>query len=79
VDAIETQVIEIIIGVIAGKGHQVTLTPTSMMGDPTEWDSIAFVEIFLAVSSHFDVEVSDDDAMAFMSVPEIVEFVSQRL
>lgn len=76
---VETQVIEIITGVIADKGHQVTLTSTSMMGDPSEWDSLAFVEIFLGVSSHFGIEVSDDDAMSFMSVPEIVEFVSARL
>jgi acyl carrier protein len=79
VDTIEAQVIEVITGVIASKGHQVTLTLTSMMGDPNEWDSLTFVEIFLAVSSHFGVEVSDDDAMSFMSVSNIVEFVSQRL
>ena len=78
-EAVETQVIGIITGVIADKGHSVELSGSSMMGDPVEWDSLAFVEIFLGVSGHFGIDVSDDDAIFFMSIPEIVDFVSERL
>ncbi|MEP6623057.1 MAG: acyl carrier protein [Acidimicrobiia bacterium] len=74
------QVVEIITGVLTAGGRSSgVVTATSMMGDPFEWDSLAFVEIFVTVSGHYDLEVSDDDAMSFMSVPEIVDFVSQRL
>lgn len=78
-DNVEAQVIEIITGVLSPKNAGVTITESSMMGDPQEWDSLAFVEIFVAVSGHFGLEVSDDDAIAFMSVPEIVGFVSERI
>lgn len=76
---VEAQVIEVITGVLAGKKAGVTVTGSSMMGDPAEWDSLAFVEIFVAVSGHFGIEVTDDDAISFMSVPEIVDFVSERI
>lgn len=73
-DELTREVIEIISGVFTRPG--VVITPTSMMGDPPDWDSLAFVEIFMAVSSHYGLDVSDDDAINFMSVPEIVEFVT---
>lgn len=76
---VEEQVIEIITGVLKPRNDAVIVAGSSMMGDPREWDSMAFVEIFLAVSGHFGLEVSDDDAIAFMSVPEIVGFVSERV
>lgn len=78
-EAVETRVIGVITGVLQAKNAGVKIIDSSMMGDPMEWDSLAFVEIFLAVSGHFDLEVSDDDAISFMSVPEIVEFVSERI
>lgn len=78
-DEIEGQVVEIITGVLATKNPGVAVGTDSMMGTPREWDSLAFVEIFLAVSGRFDLEVSDDDAINFMSVPEIVGFVSERV
>lgn len=77
-EAIQVQVVHIITGVLRSKNANVEIVETSMMGDPFEWDSLAFVEIFLAVSGHFELEVSDDDAISFISVPEIVEFVSTR-
>jgi acyl carrier protein len=78
-EQVEKQVIEIITGVLKPRNEGVLIAGSSMMGDPREWDSMAFVEIFLAVSGHFDLEVSDDDAISFMSVPEIVGFVSERV
>lgn len=79
-DEVTQQVVEIITSVLTAGGRSSgVVTPTSMMGDPFEWDSLAFVEIFVAVSGHYGLEVSDDDAISFMSVPEIIDFVSQRL
>lgn len=76
---VEAQVIDIITGVLEQKKPGVVVAGSSMMGDPREWDSLSFVEIFLAVSGHFQLEVSDDDAISFMSVPEIVGFVTERV
>lgn len=76
--ALEAQVVEVIRGVLVKHKAAVVVTAASKMGDPVEWDSMAFVEIFVAVSKHFGVEVSDDDAMSFMSVADIVEFVAGR-
>jgi acyl carrier protein len=50
----------------------------SAMGSPVSWDSLAFVEIFVSVSQHFGLDVSDDDAIHFMSIREIAEFVGSR-
>ena len=75
----QEQVIEIITEVLGAKKPGVVVTADSMMGDPNEWDSLAFVEIFVAVSGHFGLDVSDDDAINFMSVGEIVGFVSEQL
>ena len=50
----------------------------SAMGNPASWDSLAFVEIFVSVSQRFGLDVSDDDAIHFMSVREIAEFVGSR-
>lgn len=76
---VEAQVVEVITGILSAKKPGATVTGSSMMGNPPEWDSLAFVEIFVSVSGHFGIEVSDDDAISFMSVPEIVEFVSARI
>ena len=79
-DEVTQQVVELITGVLTTGGRSAgAVTATSMMGDPVAWDSLAFVEIFVAVSSHYGLEVSDDDAISFMSVPEIVDFVAQRI
>lgn len=76
---LEAQVIALVAQVLTPRHPGVSVTAASMMGDPPEWDSLAFVEIFLTVSGHFGVEVSDDDAISFVSVPEIVGFLSERL
>jgi acyl carrier protein len=77
-DQVETAVIDLIADVLNNKTVAVDLNADSMMGSPPEWDSLAFVEIFLTVTSHFDIDASDDDAIRFMSVAEIVEFVSEQ-
>lgn len=55
------------------------VTADSKMNSPREWDSLAFVSVFLAVSQHFDVEVEEDDAIHFTSVAGISEFLDEVL
>ena len=53
------------------------VTAESKMGSPKEWDSLAFVAVFLAVSQHFGIDVDDDDAIHFTSVAKIVELLNE--
>ena len=78
-EGLEAKVIDIIRGVLVKHKASIVISPSSKMGEPPEWDSLAFVEIFTAVSGHFGVEVCDDDAISFMSVPDIVGFLSERV
>lgn len=42
-------------------------------------DSLAFVEIQLAMEQEYDINVSDDDAERIHTVGEAIGFVNQRL
>lgn len=71
------EVVAIIGSVLASRGAgDIVLSAESGMGNPPTWDSLAFVEIFTTVSEELGLDVSDDDAIHFMTVREIVEFAS---
>lgn len=55
------------------------VTADSRMNTPKEWDSLAFVSVFLAVSEHFNIEVEEDDAIHFISISGICEFLDEVL
>ena len=76
-DGLIDEVVGIIGSVLASRGAgDVALSADSGMGNPPAWDSLAFVEIFTTVSEKLGLDVSDDDAIHFMTVREIVEFAS---
>lgn len=76
-DGLVDEVVTIIGSVLAARGAgDVTVTVDSGMGNPPAWDSLAFVEIFTTVSERLGLDVSDDDAINFMTVREIVEFAA---
>ena len=76
-DGLIDEVVAIIGSVLASRGAgDVALSGESGMGNPPAWDSLAFVEIFTTVSEKLGLDVSDDDAIHFMTVREIVEFAS---
>lgn len=47
----------------------------SNMESVAEWDSLSFVNVFMAVSEHFDADIDQDDAIQFTSVEGIVELL----
>lgn len=55
------------------------VTADSRMNKPREWDSLAFVSVFIAVSEHFGIDVEEDDAIHFTSVATIDEFLDEVL
>ncbi|MFM7411180.1 MAG: acyl carrier protein [Actinomycetota bacterium] len=76
-DGLVDEVVAIIGSVLAARAAgYVTVTVDSGMGNPPAWDSLAFVEIFTTVSERLGLDVSDDDAINFMTVREIVEFAA---
>ena len=76
-DGLVDEVVAIIGSVLAARATgDVTVTVDSGMGNPPAWDSLAFVEIFTTVSERLGLDVSDDDAINFMTVREIVEFAA---
>lgn len=78
-DDIVRDVVEAVRQVLIQRGDPAPpVDADSAMGNPTSWDSLAFIEIFVSVSQHFGLDVSDDDAIHFMSVREIAEFVGSR-
>ena len=77
VDGLVDEVVAIIGTVLATRGAgDATVTIDSGMGNPPAWDSLAFVEIFTTVSDRLGLDVSDDDAIHFMTVREIVDFAA---
>ena len=56
-----------------------TVSLSSKMGNPKEWDSLSFVAVYLAVTEEFNVDADDDDAIHFMSVEKIIQFLNDVL
>lgn len=56
-----------------------TVGLSSKMGNPKEWDSLSFVAVYLAVTEEFNVDADDDDAIYFMSVEKIIQFLNDVL
>jgi acyl carrier protein len=76
-DGLVDEVVEVIAGVLASRGAVgIEVSIDSGMGNPSAWDSLAFVEIFTMLSECLGLDVSDDDAIHFMTVREIVDFVA---
>lgn len=79
-DTLVDQVVGIVKSVLAGRGApDADISLESGMGNPAAWDSLAFVEIFTAVSAGLGLDVSDDDAIHFMTVREIVDFAADSV
>ena len=51
----------------------------SQMGEPAEWDSLAFIAVLTAVAQEYGIELADDDAFHFTSVPSMHAFLSEVL
>lgn len=79
-DELIDRVVGIIKSVLAARGAtDAEVSIESGMGNPPAWDSLAFVEIFTTVSAELGIDVSDDDAIHFMTVREIVEFAADNV
>lgn len=79
-EGLTERVVGIVKMVLAGRGTpEADVSIDSGMGSPPAWDSLAFVEIFTTVSAELGLDVSDDDAIHFMTVREIVDFAADHV
>jgi acyl carrier protein len=62
-----------------GDVHAIEVTADSCMGFPTEWDSLGFVSVFIAIGAGYDLELDDDDAIHFQSIVGIEAFLRDVL
>ena len=53
------------------------VTEDAEMGAPAEWDSLSFIVVFNAISEILDVELEDDDAIHFTSIPAMHAFLNE--
>jgi acyl carrier protein len=61
------------------KSGAVILDAESSMDTIPEWDSLSFVNVFLAVNTAFGIDPDIDDAMEYRSIGSIVDFVESEL
>lgn len=65
-----------IIGNIAEVPEEDILMESELRGD-LKLDSLSAVEIAMAVEDEFEIEVSDDVAEGFVTVEDIVNYISE--
>ena len=53
------------------------VTAEGAMGEPAEWDSLSFIVVFNAIAEAFGVELEDDDAIHFTSIPAMHAFLNE--
>lgn len=51
----------------------------SSMGNPKEWDSLAFISVFMAIGEAYDIELEEDDAIHCTSVEGIYTLLTEEL
>jgi len=76
-----TKTIEIVESVLADNlqntGNRITAEST--MESMREWDSLNFINIFLAINEAFGIDPDPDDALHYNSISGIVSFVTNEL
>lgn len=77
VDSVIEVIEETLVSSNQGKPLSENVTAESRMNFPKEWDSLAFVNVFMAVQEAFNLDVDEDEAINFMSVRGIVDFINQ--
>ena len=76
-----SKTIEIVENVLAANlqstGNRITADST--MEAMREWDSLNFINIFLAINEAFGIDPDTDDALHYNSISGIVDFVTREL
>ena len=80
-DEIIQKTIEVVTVVLAEKlaASGAEITASSSMEAMVEWDSLNFINIFLAINEAFGIDPDPDDAIHYGSISGIADFVRNSL
>ena len=59
-------------------GEEPNITLKSRLNEPASWDSINFINVFQNICEEFNIDADDEDAIHFLSVSQIIEFVNSK-
>jgi acyl carrier protein len=74
-----SKTISVIELVLEKKSCKIIITEESSMENTSDWDSLSFINIFLAINEAFSINPDTDDALNYISVISIVDFVRNEL
>jgi acyl carrier protein len=74
-----SKTISVIELVLEKESCKIIITEASSMENTPDWDSLSFINIFLAINEAFGINPDTDDALSYISVISIVDFVQNEL
>ena len=60
-------------------GDSVALTEADSMETVSCWDSLSFMTVFHAINEAFDIDPDFDDAINYISVPALYEYLNDLI
>ena len=77
----EEMITEQVLTILRQRLHQeeLQLTPETRFQEDLEVDSIAFMEIIIAMEDHFQLAISDEDAEHLSTLSDVVAYLKRRL
>ena len=57
--------------------EQSKITQDTSLKDDLQADSLDIVEIIMSIEDEFGIQVDDDDALAFKTVGDVVEYIEK--
>ena len=58
--------------------EQSKITQDTSLKDDLQADSLDIVEIIMSIEDEFGIQVDDDDALAFKTVGDVVEYIEKQ-
>ena len=58
--------------------EQNKITQNTSLKEDLQADSLDIVEIIMSIEEEFGIQVDDDDALAFKTVGDVVEYIEKR-
>ena len=58
--------------------EQSQITRNTSLRDDLQADSLDIVEIIMAIEEEFNIQVDDDEALAFKTVGDVVEYIEKQ-
>lgn len=60
------------------ENSSIILTPNTTSADIVEWDSLSHIQLIVEIESHFDVEFTSEEIVAWKNVGDMVNFIFSK-